>query len=767
MNLPCDVKPSPQSPSRNEYVPKDLSKNLLASLVLLLIGIPLNLGVALASGVSPAAGLTAGIVSALVLGLLSGCPLQVSGPAAGLIAVVYEIVSQHGVGMLGPVVLAAGLVQIFLGMARLAPWFRAVSPAVIQGMMAGIGVLIFAGQLQVVFERKPFPTGIANLAAIPDAFGRLLLDGHAAGSVALATVTILGIVLWGLFKPKRLSVIPGSLMGVIVAVAAAAAFKPDVQYVNLPDNPLSNLHLIDPRSMLGLAHPSVLGQMVAVFFIATAQTLLTATAVDRYHTGPRTDYNKEIIAQGLANSICGVLGALPVCGMIVRSSANLQAGATNRSSNFFHGIWVALFTLFLAPWLSYVPLAALAGVLVYTGFRLIDLKAVKQLKKFGKAEFAIYLVTAICIVFVELLTGIVIGFLLSAARLIYVLTHYQAETTENPVNGSLVLSLKGSATFFTLPRLADDLAALPPKREVHLFMSGLNHIDHACLEHLMGWEELYIQQGGQVFIEWDHLITRFHKPKTHELGLDIESQSQPKRQHETYDVLAARAQIVDLQRAAGWHSLAEAISLSLDSWVPNYQRQAIQQGLREQFESGAYLREEEVLLPHLMLAGIARHEMVLVRLQEDLSHLEPGLQKVRTIVALLGPLKTSEHLNILARLSNRVDEGLADDVAAAETRPQLRRALLKHRKFVNLILNSSQPSQVFIDKAVWQVSKKLPSDTLIAQIYRDGQDVIPSGSTVLKAGDKLLILGAEPALEQIAQDYLEDEPQTDSVSAIS
>lgn len=743
---------------------KELPRNLLASFVLFLIAIPLNLGIALASGVDPSVGLITGIVGGLVVGLLAGSPLQISGPATGLIAVVWQIIDTHGLGMLGPIVLLAGLLQIGLGLSKLAHWFRAVSPAVIQGMLAGIGILIFASQFQVVLERQPQTSGIANLMVIPGAILEAIRTGNAAGSVGLALVTIVGIVVWGLFKPKALSVIPGSLMGVAAAVLLAALVKPDVQYVNLPDDPLAELTLLSWSNLMAAFSPSVLGSVLGLAFIATAQTLLTATAVDRLHNYERTDYNKEIIAQGVTNSLCGYLNALPVCGVIVRSSANVQAGATNRSANFMHGIWVGLFTLFLASWLEMVPLTALAAVLVYTGYRLVDVKAVKEIRKFGTAELVVYVATLVSVVTIGLLSGIVVGFVLSAARLIYVLTHYEAVLREDKATGALVLELKGSATFFTLPRLADGLRSLPPRREVHLFMSGLNHIDHACLEHLMGWEELYIGQGGQVFIEWDHLITRFHRPLSKEVGLEMEATVPARQSHETYDILAARAKIVDVEQVESARSLAEAIARALDSWIPDQQRPAIIEGLLEQLESEDCLSVSDVLMPHLMLAGIPRHEMVLVRTRQGLRALRPDLATSTCVVALVGPVKTSEHLNILARLSNRAEEGLMRDVATADSRPGLRKALLKHSRFVWLTIAPDTPTATMHAKAVWQAAKMLPANILLAQIYRGDQELIPSGSTVLAYGDKVLILGSEQAVETIMSTYLGEQLEDDDAA---
>ncbi len=384
---------------------KDFGKNLLASIVIFLVAIPLNLGIALASGVSPAVGLLSGIIAGIVVGFMAGCPLQVSGPAAGLIAVVWQIVDSHGLEMLGPVVLAAGLLQLALGGSGLAPWFRAVAPSVIQGMLAGIGVLIFASQFQVMLDQKPQVSGLANLVAVPGAIWEVLASGNGHPSALIGILTIGTIVAWS-WAPDRFKVVPGSLMGVAAAVLAAALFRPELKYVELPANPLDGIGLIPLAQLENLLSPSALGSVLALAFIATAQTLLTATAIDRMHTGERTNYNKEVVAQGLGNTVCGALGLLPISGVIVRSAANVEAGATGRWSAVLHGFWVALFLMLFSPLLGFVPLAALAAVLVYTGYRLLNIKAIKELRKFGSGGLVVYGATLATVVAVDLLTGI-------------------------------------------------------------------------------------------------------------------------------------------------------------------------------------------------------------------------------------------------------------------------------------------------------------------------------------------------------------------------
>lgn len=729
------------------------AKNLLASIVIFLVALPLNLGIALASGVSPTVGLLSGIVAGIVVGALAGCPLQVSGPAAGLIAVVWQIVDAHGLGMLGPVVLAAGLLQIALGASKLAPWFRAVAPSVIQGMLAGIGVLIFASQFQVMLDQKPKVSGLANLAAVPHAIWEVLtVSGH--GSALIGILTIGSIVAWS-WIPKKYQVVPGSLVGVSAAIVAALIFKPDMKYVVLPTEGLPELTVLGWSQISGLASPAVLGSVLALAFIATAQTLLTATAIDRMHDGERTDYNKEIIAQGAGNTICGALGLLPVSGVIVRSATNVEAGATSRLSAVMHGVWVALFLLFLSPLLGYVPLPALAAVLVYTGYRLVNIKAIKELKKFGNAEFAIYLVTLATVVAVDLLTGIVVGFVCSAALLIYRVTHCEIKVWEQDDSGATVVELQGSATFFTLPKLADELAGLPPRREVHLFLSGLNHIDHACLEHIMGWEELYIQQGGEVYIEWDHLIERFRTPLTKSLGQTPESAELPStRHHESYDVLASRARIIEANGTTSWQQLCDQIVSQLEGDVEPQVLRLIETELSQQFKEQTFPVVDSVALPHLMVPGLVRHEMLVVRTDKPLSTLDPTSEDVEVSVLLLGPKEFTEHLNILARLSNRAEERLAADLREAKSEMAIRETLLRHDKYVTLNLEAGKATEEFIGKALWQLGQTLPAGCLVAHVERGEQGFVPGGSSILKEGDRVLILGSEEATNRLYVAYV-------------
>lgn len=496
-----------------------IGKDALASVVVFLVALPLCMGVAVASGVSPMAGLVTGIVGGLVVGLIAGSPLQVSGPAAGLTVLVWQLVQQHGIAMLGVIVLLAGLLQLAAGLFKLGQWFRAVSPAVIHGMLAGIGVLILASQFHVMLDNKPIGSGMDNFAGIVPA----LMDTFSAGGTSLQAffiglLTIAIIVLWNLYAPKRLKMLPGPLVAVVVAVIVSSVMQLKIKYIpNLLANPedINNFWAtIQYPTLESLKHvfdKDILIAAVSVAFIASAETLLSASAVDQLHQGPRTKYDKELAAQGIGNSICGALGALPMTGVIVRSTANVEAGGKTRASAFLHGVWLLLFAAVLPFTLSYIPVASLAAVLVFTGWKLAYPKAVPNLLRFGKSEVAIYLVTIVVIVASNLLEGVLVGLGLSILKLLQAFSHLEIRWDEDIVRNRVQLHLKGAATLIRLPKLAAALEEIRPGAEVHIHFENLDYIDHACLDLLSSWEKQHEVTGGTLVIEWEELSTKYHQ----------------------------------------------------------------------------------------------------------------------------------------------------------------------------------------------------------------------------------------------------------------
>lgn len=623
----------------------DLKKDLLASIVVFLVALPLCMGIAVASGAPVSAGLITGIVGGIVAGFLAGCPLQVSGPAAGLTVIVYEYITRFGIETLGTIVLLAGIMQLLAGVLRLGQWFRAVSPAVIQGMLAGIGILILASQFHVMMDQNVKGKGLANITAMPESLlsglawpglesqeiraerreilrgvgelhrrqvqlrekvaeliphgeldslgpettiekpeasrvselvaGQLAiiesLDSHASriieldqgdrlarsseaiaaakaalqkagnsvsewnGSILkdqqdaaasldtlLATQknhhwaaliglsTILLIVLWKSLAPKKLQIIPPPLFAIVITTAIAAIMTLPVTCVEVPDNLFSEIHFPSLTLLSGADWTGILRAAAVIAIVASAETLLCCTAVDQMHTGPRTQYDKELFAQGVGNAVSGFLGALPMTGVIVRSTANVQAGGTSRMSAILHGVWLLAFVMLLASILRLIPLAGLAAILVYTGYKLINVQTIRKLAQFGWSEVLIYLATVVTIVSTDLLTGVITGVVLAAIKLLYTFSHLETQLVPHETEPRITtLKLNGAATFVRLPVLASQLEKVPPAAELHVDFEHLDYIDHACLDLLMNWAKQHESLGGRLVIDWSSLHARF------------------------------------------------------------------------------------------------------------------------------------------------------------------------------------------------------------------------------------------------------------------
>ena len=497
-----------------QFMNKDLfARDFLASIVVFLVALPLCMGISIASGVPPALGLITGIVGGLVVGFLAGSPLQVSGPAAGLAVIVWQLVQTHGIEMLGPIVLAAGLMQLLAGSLKWGQYFRAVAPPVIYAMLAGIGVLIFAAQFHVMVDDSPKGSGIQNLISIPQSIYKGIVPGegtthHLAAIIGLMTIG--SIILWTKFRPSKLAFVPPTLVAVVLATLVAFLVEFPIKYIDVPSNLLAGAIWPTTATLSRMFDPSILGTALAMAVIASAETLLCATAVDRMHTGPRTDFDRELRAQGIGNLICGAFGALPMTGVIVRSSANVQAGARTRLSAILHGAWLLAFVIALAGVLRMVPTACLAALLVYTGYKLVNVDNIRELAKYGRVPIGIYIETLIGIVATDLLTGVLIGVGLSVVRLIYSLTHAEILLEIDPTRNRAELNLEGSVTFLALPRLAAQLDTIPAGSELHVHILKLQHIDHACMDALYAWQKQHEKLGSKMFMEWDDLMAKHH-----------------------------------------------------------------------------------------------------------------------------------------------------------------------------------------------------------------------------------------------------------------
>lgn len=638
-----------------------LRTDFLSSFVVFLVALPLCMGIAIASGAPVAAGLITGIVGGLIVGFLSGQPMQVSGPAAGLTVVMYGIIQEHGLATMGAAVLVGGALQLLAGVSGLAQWFRAVSPAVIRGMLTGIGVLIAASQIHVMVDQAPKDSGPQNIMAIPaaladglelptwqsgeardfratklealhalyaeqkqvyDQLGRVLPERAMADDVIperilretresqasvtqglgqfranlgnvearlgdpqeaarlrasteqawqasrlalaalnegrvedirptqqatvaalqaplgqlkshawagkLGVLTILIIVFWQVLTPKKMRLIPGPLVATVGVSAIAVLFTLPVLHVDVPDSLVEGVNLLMPAELMKehISFSLLVKSGIIVALIASAETLLCATAVDLLHRGPRTNYGKELRSQGVGNMICGVLGGLPMTGVIVRSSVNVAAGARTRLSAILHGVWLLVFVAALAFVLRMIPTAVLAGILVHTGWKLMNLrKNFIELRRYGKSEVAIWVATLSVIVLEDLLTGVLFGVFLAGIKLLYRFSHLETDLEVNREQSKASLVLAGTATFPRLPKLAAELEKVPDNAELHVDLHDLRYIDHACLELFMTWAKQHESLGGRLVLDWEYLHARFDKERAFDVRKGLERAS--------------------------------------------------------------------------------------------------------------------------------------------------------------------------------------------------------------------------------------------------
>ncbi|MFH9815293.1 SulP family inorganic anion transporter [Streptomyces sp. NPDC017230] len=469
-----------------------LQADFTASLVVFLVALPLCVGVAVASGVPAELGLVTGIVGGIVTGFLPGSSLQVSGPAAGLTVLVFGAVDAYGLPALGVIVLAAGLIQLAMGALKLGRWFRAISLSVVEGMLAGIGLVLIAGQLYSAAGLEAPASGIDKLTGLPGAAADALGSTEALTSLALGAGTIAVMVLWKRL-PKRVRTVPGALAAVGLATAVTAVFGLSVATVEV-NGLLDSIQPPGADAFGELVNVGVLGTIVAFTLIASAESLFSAAAVDRLHNGPRTEYNKELMAQGAGNTVCGLLGALPMTAVIVRSSANVGAGARTKASRVLHGVWLLLFAALLPSALALIPLPALAGILVHAGWKLIPFRGIVSLWRGHRGEALILVVTAVSIVAVNMFEGVLIGLALSVAKTAWEASHLKLEIVDKGA-GPIQAHLSGNATFLRLPKILESLEALPQDRPVELDLSGLHHLDHACRTALENWAERHSATG--------------------------------------------------------------------------------------------------------------------------------------------------------------------------------------------------------------------------------------------------------------------------------
>ncbi|MFI0350505.1 SulP family inorganic anion transporter [Actinomadura sp. 9N407] len=522
-------------------------RDLLASFVVFLVAIPLSLGIAVASGAPIAAGLIAAAVGGIVAGLAGGAPLQVSGPAAGLTVIVAELVQTYGWRATCAITMLGGLLQLALGACRVARTALAVSPAVVHGMLAGVGVVLVLAQLHVLLGGSPQHSSLANLSELP---GQLVASHSQATMLGLLTIAVL--LLWGRLPKTGGGVaaaarwIPGPLPAIAITTLCAWLLAWNVPRVDLPDSLIAGPHLPAlPQGPL----PEVFGAVVAIGLVAAVESLLCCVAIDRRRPAgvPRADLDRELVGQGAANTVSGLLGGLPIAGVIVRSSANVEAGARTRASTVMHGVWVLVLAISCGPLIERVPLAALAALLVALGVKMVGTARFRDLRHHREATA--YFVTLVGVVLLGLGEGVLLGLgvmaVLALRRLTRltvrveeaapaageaattgILTHVEGDPAEfgaqlgtlslggeagrrvaaddlSPPAGRWHVVVEGTLTFLGVPKLTAVLQRIPAGVAVDLDLN-VDFMDHAAFEAVHEWRRAHERLGGRVDIDEVH-----------------------------------------------------------------------------------------------------------------------------------------------------------------------------------------------------------------------------------------------------------------------
>ncbi|KUL46762.1 bifunctional SulP family inorganic anion transporter/carbonic anhydrase [Streptomyces regalis] len=489
--------PPPNRPRRYRIAGADLS----ASIAVFLIALPLSLGIALATGAPLQAGLVAAAVGGIVAGWLGGSPLQVSGPAAGLTVVTADLIHRYGWRTTCAITVLAGLAQLGLGCLRVARSALAVSPAIVHGMLAGIGVTIAVAQLHIVLGSTPQSAVLDNLRALP----AQLADLHPA-AVSVSALTLALLLLWPRIPGRigrLLHKIPAALVAVTGATATASLMGLTLSRVDLPS--------WSSHALAGLPEGPVLGLIAAVLtitLVCSVQSLLGAVAVDKLVASrpdlvaarpgqparvSRSNLDCELLGQGAANVVSGTLGGLPVAGVAVRSSANVQAGAVSRNSTMLHGVFVVVAALLMVPILELIPLASLAALVMAVGIQMVSLHHIRTVTR--HREVLVYAVTTLGVVFFGVLQGVALGIAMAVAVALHRLT--RTRITHDEKEGVHHVHVRGQLTFLAVPRLSRALHLVPQGASAVVELDG-SFMDHAAYESLQDWQNTHTAHGGSV-----------------------------------------------------------------------------------------------------------------------------------------------------------------------------------------------------------------------------------------------------------------------------
>ena len=474
-----------------------LKHDLPAGLSVSFVALPLCLGIALASGAPLYAGLLSGIIGGLVVALISGSPLAVSGPAAGLTTLVAaSIISLGDYKIFLLAVMVAGLFQLILGLLKLGAIANYFPSSVIKGMLAAIGIILISKQIPLAlgYDQPDFWTsGFLKLFSPGNFLGSFENFNHqiTRGAILITVISLIILILLQQPFAKKFKLIPAPLLVVVIGIItnivftnAASNFSlKQTQLVNIPSNIFASITFPDFTKLFSTVEIWKDGLIIGL--LATLETLLCIEAVDKLDKANRiTPVNRELIAQGIGNMTCGLLGAIPMTAVVVRGAANVDAGGRTKLSAFTHGLFLLLAVLLVPFLLNKIPYASLAAILLVTGYNLTKPKLFRNMWSLGWKQFIPFLITILVILSTDLLIGVSIGLLVSIYFIVQnnFKAEYKITRSTHLAIETHYIKLNSNVTFLNKVKLRKALDEIPEYSVLTIDGSECNFIDYDILE---------------------------------------------------------------------------------------------------------------------------------------------------------------------------------------------------------------------------------------------------------------------------------------------
>ncbi len=499
----------------------EIPQNIFSGFVVSLIALPLGLGLALASGAPPISGIIAAIVGGTVVALIGGSNVTITGPGNGLVVVILAAITTLGNGDMQQgflytlaAIVVSGVIMIILGFLRMGSLGDFFPSSAIQGMLAAIGIGIFAKQIHVMFGNTEAKGSIIELLIqVPEGIIYFIKAENSSMFYAglVGVISLLIMIFYPKIRNKYLKLIPAPMWIVLLSVGlyfyfdyfSASDYPIDKSLlINLPDDILSNFAFPDFGKIYEI---NFISAVISITLIASIESLLSIKAVDKLDAlKRRSNVNKDIRALGIATVISGFLGGLNVVTVIARSSVNVNNKGSNRSANFFHATFLVAFILLFASELRKIPLPALAAILVYTGYKLASPENIKKVFKVGKEQLIIFLITLFITISTSLITGILVG--IFATFIIHIIINKSAKLFfKNILKPNVLMfkqdkkyyvSVKNFSSFLNYTKLKNKLNQIPETAEAIIDFSLCDFVDDSVMENLSNYAESFHRKGG-------------------------------------------------------------------------------------------------------------------------------------------------------------------------------------------------------------------------------------------------------------------------------